>query len=104
MDTTTQQPLAPLASCPVSFTVMDATDPCVSGSTVPAQLSECNALSLPLPPSAGQPQQLRYLVVYHNMNHFNGGLAIKDTFDGFVEQNFGRRPGCDGVAVVCNAN
>jgi hypothetical protein len=61
-------------------------------------------LSLPLPPSAGQPQQLRYLVVYHNMTHFNGGLAIKDTFDGFVEQNFGRKPGCDGVAVVCNAN
>jgi hypothetical protein len=104
VDTTTQQPLAPLASCPVSFMVMDATDPCVSGSTVPAQLSECSALSLPLPPSAGQPQQLRYLVVYHNMDHFNGGLAIKDTFDGFVEQNFGRKPGCDGVAVVCNAN
>ena len=105
VDSTTQQPLAPLASCPVAFTAMDPSDPCVSGSTVPTQLPTCTTvLQLPLPPPANQPQQLHYLVVYHNMNHFNGGLAISGQFDRFVEQNFGKQPGCDGVAVVCNAN
>jgi hypothetical protein len=38
------------------------------------------------------------------MNHVNGGLAIKNTFDRFAEQNFDRKPGCDGLEAVCNAN
>ena len=59
---------------------------------------------LPLPPPSGQPQQLHYFVVYHNMNHVNGGLAIKNTFDRFAEQNFDRKPGCDGLEAICNAN
>ena len=105
VDSTTQQPLAPLGSCPVLFTAMDTADPCVSVSTVPAQLPKCSTvLQLPLTAPSGQSQQLHYLVVYHNMDHFNGGLAIQAQFGRFVEQNFGTQPGCDGVAIVCNAN
>jgi hypothetical protein len=49
-----------------------------------------------------------YLVVYHNMDHTNGGRAIENTFDNFAYQNFGETPGCDGVNnsvnSVCNGN
>ena len=38
-----------------------------------------------LPPLPGHRQQ-HYLVVYHNMNHINGGLAIKTTFGSFIEK------------------
>ena len=66
------------------------------GSAPPLELGLCKVLLLPLTPRPGQPQQLHYLVVYHNMNHTNGGLAIKETFNRFAEQNFDRQPGCDG--------
>jgi hypothetical protein len=39
------------------------------------------------------------MVVYHNMDHVNGGLGIKVQFDRFAEQNFRRKPGCDGIPV-----
>jgi dienelactone hydrolase len=103
--TAAHAPMVSLASCPVSFTVMDPGDTCVSGGTVPAQLPLCSlVLSLPLTPPAGQAQQLHYLVVYHNMNHTNGGLAIEKQFDRFVEQSFATLPGCDGVGTICNGN
>jgi hypothetical protein len=84
---------APKKSCPISFTLMNTGDFWVNGSTPPLELGLCKVLPLPLlPPPPGQPQQLHYLVVYHNMNHTNGGLAIKETFNRFVEQNFDRQP------------
>jgi hypothetical protein len=95
--------LSPPTTCPVSFSVMDAADPCVNGTQATLAVTPCKALSLPLPPQVpGGEQPLHYLVVYHNMNHVNGGLAIKNQFGRFVEQNFGRQPGCDGVATICN--
>lgn len=96
--------MAPNKSCPIAFTPMNTGDPCVSGATPPAELGLCTVLMLPLTPPPGQPQQLHYFVVYHNMNHVNGGPAIKNTFDRFAEQNFDRKPGCDGLEPVCNAN
>ena len=92
---------APNASCPIAFTVMNSSDPCVSGATPPPEIPLCKVVMLPLTPPAGQPQQLHYLVVYHNMNHINGGLAIKETFNRFAEQNFFRQPGCDGLEIDC---
>lgn len=92
---------APNKSCPISFTLMNTADPCVNGSTPPLELGLCKVLLLPLMPPPGQPQQLHYLVVYHNMNHTNGGLAIKETFNRFAEQNFDRQPGCDGLQINC---
>ncbi len=56
---------------------------------------------MPLPAQVGQPQQLHYMVVYHNMNHVNGGLAIKETFNRFAELNFDRQPGYDGLQIDC---
>jgi hypothetical protein len=79
--------------CPISFQLMDTGDPCVNT----ANPGLCAPLALPLAPPPGQPQQEHYLVVYHNMNHTNGGLAIKATFDSFAEQSFSRHPGCDGL-------
>ena len=96
--------MAPNKSCPIAFTLMNTGDPCVAGATPPPELGLCRVLMLPLPPPSGQPQQLHYFVVYHNMNHVNGGLAIKNTFDRFAEQNFDRKPGCDGLEAICNAN
>ena len=61
----------------------------------------CRVLPLPLPQPAGQPEQLRYMVVYHNMNHINGGLAIRETFNRFAELTFDRQPGCDGLQIDC---
>jgi hypothetical protein len=92
---------APNKSCPISFMLMDTGDPCVSGSTPPPGLGLCKFLPLPLTPPPGQPQQLHYLVVYHNMYHTNGGLAIKETFNRFAEQSFDRQPGCDGLEADC---
>lgn len=92
---------APNKSCPISFTLMNTADPCVNGSTPPLELGLCKVLLLPLMPPPGQPQQLHYLVVYHNMNHTNGGLAIKETFNRFAEENFDRQPGCDGLQINC---
>jgi hypothetical protein len=102
---------------------MNTGDPCVDGSTPPLELGLCKVLPLPLTPPPGQPQQLHYLVVYHNMNHTNGGVAIKETFpylggedpytagilytshtsqlNRFAEQNFDRQPDCDGLQLNC---
>jgi hypothetical protein len=68
---------------------------------VPVEIGPCSVVPLPLTPPAGQAQQLHYMVVYHNMNHTNGGLAIKETFNRFVELNFTRQPGCDGLETDC---
>jgi hypothetical protein len=87
---------APNASCPISFTLMDTGDPCVANG-IPFP-TVCAALHLPL---AGQPQQQHYFVVYHNMNHIDGGFAIKNTLNGFIEHNFSRQPGCDGLVPGC---
>ncbi len=38
-----------------------------------------------------------YMVLFHNMGHVNGGLMIKETFNGFVENIFHTKPGCDGL-------
>ena len=97
---------APNKSCPISFTLMNTGDLCVNGSTPPLEFGLCKVLLLPLAPTPppGQPQQLHYLVVYHNMNHTNGGLAIKETFNRFAEQNFDRQPGCDGLQINCAAD
>jgi len=92
---------APTASCPISFMAMNAGDPCVSATTPPLEMPLCKVVALPLAPAAGEPQQLHYLVVFHNMNHTNGGLAIKYTFDRFVELNLDRQPGCDGLEIDC---
>ena len=69
---------------------------------VPGELPLCAVVPLPLTPPAGQAQQLHYMVVYHNMDHTNGGLAIKETFNRFAELNFHRQPGCDGVEIGIN--
>jgi hypothetical protein len=89
---------APNKSCPISFKLMGTGDPCFN---TPPGLGLCQNLPLPLSLPPGQPHQLHYLVVYHAMNHVNGGLAIKKTFNGFVEQNFMRQPGCDGLEIDC---
>jgi hypothetical protein len=90
---------APNASCPISFTAMDTTDPCTNGAQW--YLTQCAVLTLPLTPSPGEPAQQHYLVVFHNMNHSNGGLGILTTFDAFVEHNIGPHPGCDGLVNNC---
>jgi len=92
---------APNKSCPIAFTLMNTGDPCVGGAAPIPFPGLCQVLLLPLTPPAGQPQQLHYFVVYHNMNHTNGGLAIKETFNRFAEQNFMRQPGCDGLVINC---
>ncbi|MGB6321844.1 MAG: hypothetical protein WBF64_09980, partial [Xanthobacteraceae bacterium] len=61
---------APNKTCPIAFTPQDTGDSCVTGS-VPVIMSLCKVVQIPL-----APQQLHYLVVYHNMNHTNGGLAF----------------------------
>ncbi|MGC2591409.1 MAG: hypothetical protein WA425_05765, partial [Xanthobacteraceae bacterium] len=58
---------APNKTCPIAFTPQDTGDSCVTGS-VPVIMSLCKVVQIPL-----APQQLHYLVVYHNMNHTNGG-------------------------------
>jgi len=93
---------APNKSCAIAFTAMNTGDSCVANPP-PAELGLCKVLLLPLT-APGQPQQLHYLVVYHNMNHVNGGLAIKETFNRFAEQNFLRQPGCDGLEADCNSD
>jgi dienelactone hydrolase len=90
---------APNKSCQISFLLMNTGDPCFN--VPPPELGLCQIVQLPLAPPPGQPQQLHYLVVYHAMNHVNGGLAIKETFIGFVEQTFTRKPGCDGLTIDC---
>jgi hypothetical protein len=88
----------PNKTCPIAFTPQDTGDSCVTG-TVPVIMSLCKVVKIPL-----TPQQLHYLVVYHNMNHTNGGLAFKETFNRFAEENFRRQPGCDGLQLNCNSD
>jgi len=88
-------------SCPITFAPMDTGDPCLSPSPTGFFTKTCLVLPLPLPPAPGQPQQQHYFVVYHNMNHINGGPAIKETFNRFAELNFDRQPGCDGLEIDC---
>ncbi len=92
---------APNATCPISWVPMNTGDACVTGASVPLGMPLCTVVMLPLTPPPGQPQQHHYLVVWHNMNHTNGGLAIKETFNRFAEQNFMRQPGCDGLEIDC---
>ena len=90
---------APNKTCPIAFTVKNPNDPCTNG----AQwfLTACAAIALPLTPAAGQPVQQHYLVVFHNMNHINGGLGILATFNGWVLHYFGAHAGCSGLVVNC---
>lgn len=93
----------PNSSCPISFEVMDSGDPCVAGTSVPALMQRCAVLPILLSAS-NQPEPLHNLIVYHNMNHTNGGQAIKETFNRFVELYFRRQPGCDGLEFDCNSD
>jgi hypothetical protein len=92
---------APNASCPIAYVAQNTGDPCVSGDQTTLATTLCTVVPIPLP---SEPNQPHYLVVFHNMNHVNGGLAIKNTFHGFAERNFDREPGCDGLEPVCNAD
>ena len=93
----------PTAACPIAFTAMDTGDPCLTPSAI-GELGLCKVLPLPLTPSPGETQQQHYFVVYHDMNHVNGGLAIKETFNRFAEIGFDRQPGCDGLEADCNSD
>jgi hypothetical protein len=92
---------APNATCPISFTAMNASNPsCLTPGPAPLYLlGLCSVVLLPQTPPAGQ--MPHYFVVYQNMNHTNGGLAIKETFNRFAELNFDRQPGCDGLELDC---
>ncbi|HEX4292915.1 MAG TPA: hypothetical protein VHZ29_02160 [Rhizomicrobium sp.] len=90
---------APNKTCPISFTVKNASDPCTNGAQW--YLTACAAITLPLTPAPGALVQQHYLVVYHNMNHINGGLGILATFNGWVKHYFGPLPGCSGLVVNC---
>ncbi|MGA9007030.1 MAG: hypothetical protein WB495_09065 [Xanthobacteraceae bacterium] len=95
VDPTTHMPLSGVpSSCMVPFTTMDDGDPCLTGSPLTFAPTPCKVILLPQPL-----WQQHYLVVYHNMDHFNGGLGIKTQFDRFAEQNFRRKPGCDGIPL-----
>jgi hypothetical protein len=105
-DPNTHQPLSGVqSSCAVPFTTMGAGDACLGANPAPGALptnfgasGPCTVMLLPL-----SPQQLHYLVVYHNMDHFNGGSGIASQFGRFVQQNFGSKPGCDGIPVSAPA-
>ena len=62
-------------------------------------MSLCKVVKMPL-----TPQQLHYLVVYHNMNHTNGGLAIQGNLQPLRRGEFRRQPGCDGLQLNCNSD
>jgi hypothetical protein len=88
----------PPASCPIAFTEMNTGDPCFSA---PPGTQICKVVPIPLTPPPGQPQQVHYFVVYHAMDHTNGGLTFKETFNRFAEVYFFRQPGCDGLQINC---
>jgi hypothetical protein len=91
-------------SCLITFTPMDTGDTCLSPSPTGFFPKICTVLPLPLPAAPGEAQQQHYFVVYHNMNHINGGPAIKETFNRFAELGFDRQPGCDGLELDCNSD
>jgi hypothetical protein len=102
VDPTTHQPLPGVpSSCPVNFTLIVPGNSTSCLGTGPANFGSVPCDSIPLPEVGSS------LVVYHNMSHVNGGLGIQNQFNGFVEQNFGKQPGCDGVPtstgpIACN--
>jgi hypothetical protein len=88
----------PTGSCAIAFMPMDTGDSCMTMSATALPFSPgCVGLPLPL-----TPLEPHYLVVYDKMDHVNGGLAIKNTFSGFVLANFGAPPGCNGLETQCN--
>jgi hypothetical protein len=87
---------APNATCAVSYILKDTGDPCYT-----PPFKACKPIKLPLAPAPGEPTQQHYLVVWHNVDHTNGTLAIKNTLNAFVEQNFSYHPGCDGLELDC---
>jgi hypothetical protein len=95
VDPATHKPLPGMpATCMVPFATIDNGDACLTASPLTFAPVQCKVILLPL-----TPWQQHYLVVYHNMDHVNGGLGIKVQFDRFAEQNFRRKPGCDGIPV-----
>lgn len=102
VDPTTHQPLPGVpSSCPVNFTLMVPGNSTSCLGTGPENFGSVPCDSIPLPEVGSS------LVVYHNISHFNGGLGIQNQFNGFVEQIFGKQPGCDGVPtstgpIACN--
>jgi hypothetical protein len=100
VDPNTHLPLAGVqSSCAVSFLrTTGAGDACLGTSAINFGSASCTVMLPPPPP----PQH--YMVVYHNMDHFNGGLGIRNQFVRFAALNFGRLPGCDGVPVSNPAN
>jgi hypothetical protein len=90
---------APNATCPVSFVLKDTADSCYT-----PPYHACMPIKLPLTPAPGEPTQQHYLVVWHNVNHTNGHLAIKNTLESFVWTNFGALGGCDGLETDCAAD
>ncbi len=93
----------PDSMCPIPFEIMDAGDPCVAGAATPVIMPLCKVLPILVSPT-GKPEPVHNLIVYHNMNHTNGGLAIKETFNRFGELYFRRQPGCDGLELDCNSD
>jgi dienelactone hydrolase len=77
-----------LELCPITFNSV-VNDPCADGPVpqLPALPwpQPCQAVMLTPPP--GQPPH--YLVVFHNMDHFNFSPAIAATLNSFVQQKFG---------------
>jgi hypothetical protein len=86
------QPDPVATTCPISpaFTVSE--DSC----TNQEPLSKCNAV-------AGATGQGHYFVVYANGDHTNWPLAIKNTFNQFVESNFKKTPGCNALELDCES-
>jgi hypothetical protein len=80
--------------CPISppFTASD--DDC----------TKQHVLELPLCKTVtGATGQGHYFVVYHNGDHTNWALAIKNTFNQFVESNFKKTPGCNALEDDCES-
>jgi hypothetical protein len=98
VDPTTHEPLPGVpSSCPANFTLMVPANSCLGTGPADFGSTPCDAI----------PLQGNSLVVYHNMSHVNGGLGIQNQFNSFVQQNFGKQPGCDGVPtstgpIPCN--
>jgi hypothetical protein len=100
VDPTTHEPLPGVpSSCQVNFTLAVPTNwnSCLGAGPANFGSTSCDVI----------PLQRHSLVVYHNMDHFNGGLGIQKQFNSFVQQNFGTAPGCNGVPtstgpIPCN--
>jgi hypothetical protein len=92
------------ATCPISFTPAPQPngkdDLCftntIPNTTIPGFCDDLNLL-------ADTNRIPHYFVVYHNVDHVNGGFAIYLTLAGFVSHIFGLPPGCD-FPVGCRDN